>query len=132
MTVQNAGSRVPSGRSPGTRRTGTLVVKGLSEDDAVAVIRATIDKDTDADARTIRICIDRDDPRREDGTPAAELLSLPTVGDALGALRGVLAAASYRTLTPPEARAVANVVSYCARRLQAAVLKEGLNVQPQS
>jgi hypothetical protein len=60
-----------------------------------------------------------------------EFPPLDTVEGNLSALRGIVAARSYRTLTPSGAGAVAKLIGYCARRLQAAALKEAVIVKPQ-
>lgn len=108
------GNKLSPGRPPGARKRASLVVDGLLEDQAEALVKKTIEAALDGDVAALRICLDRLSPPQKSKPIQVQLPDTSNADGIEKAHAAVIQAVADGEISPDEGTALAGMLE--ARR----------------
>jgi Family of unknown function (DUF5681) len=124
MKFQPGQSGNPSGRPRGSRNRRSLLAEKLYDDNAAALVQATIDLALKGDGPAMRVCMDRVLAPMKDRPVEFELPPMEKAADAVTAMGSIAQGVADGDLTAAEAGGLGTFVTGFARTVATADLEQ--------
>lgn len=117
----------PAGKPKGARNKTTLMIEGLMQDGAKAIVDAVITAAQRGDLTAARLVLDRISPPRKDAPIVdLQLPALETAADAIKAMALVIEAVTEGLISPSEASSVTALIETFLRSIETAEFERRL------